>query len=119
MQTTGLPPTQTPSWQVSVWVQASPSSQGVSLATGSHSPVAGLQVWQSGQPVAQVQGPQSRVVPQPSGRLPQVLPWAAQVVGVQVGFFFLCLRLRRLRPLPCLWAFLRRLRRPAASVSSG
>ncbi len=43
-QTTGLPPTHVPSWQVSARVQRSPSSQGVLLATSSHSPVAGLQV---------------------------------------------------------------------------
>ena len=46
-QTTGLPPTHVPFWQAADWVQRSPSSQGVSLATSSHSPVAGLQVWQS------------------------------------------------------------------------
>ena len=33
-QMTGLLPTQTPLWQVSVWVQALPSLQGLPLATG-------------------------------------------------------------------------------------
>jgi hypothetical protein len=32
-QTTGLPPTQVPFWQLSVWVQALPSLQDVPLAT--------------------------------------------------------------------------------------
>lgn len=36
VQTTGLRPTQRPSWQRSVWVQASPSLQVVPSATGSH-----------------------------------------------------------------------------------
>jgi hypothetical protein len=46
VQTTGLLPVQTPAWQVSVWVQASPSSQGVLFAFGGleHCPVAGLHV---------------------------------------------------------------------------
>src|SRR5215813_9824524 len=46
VQATGLPPVQTPAWQVSVWVQASPSSQAVpSGAAGLvHAPVAGSQV---------------------------------------------------------------------------
>jgi hypothetical protein len=34
VQTTGSPPTQAPAWQVSVWVQASPSLHGVPAATG-------------------------------------------------------------------------------------
>jgi hypothetical protein len=50
VQTTGLPPVQTPAWQVSVWVQASPSSQGVPsfLAGLEQTPVSGSQspaVW--------------------------------------------------------------------------
>src|SRR5437879_4787028 len=32
VQTTGSPPRQRPAWQVSVWVQASPSSQAVPFA---------------------------------------------------------------------------------------
>jgi hypothetical protein len=46
VQTIGLLPTQVPFWQVSVWVQALPSSQGVSLAFCGleQVPVAGLQV---------------------------------------------------------------------------
>jgi hypothetical protein len=43
-QMTGLVPTQTPFWQVSVWVQALLSLHGVPLATGMHVPVAGVQV---------------------------------------------------------------------------
>jgi hypothetical protein len=41
-----LAPTQVPFWQVSVWVQALPSLQAVSLAFGGleHCPVAGLHV---------------------------------------------------------------------------
>src|SRR5215470_10319874 len=34
VQTTGLPPRQTPAWQVSVWEQALPSSHAVPLAFG-------------------------------------------------------------------------------------
>src|SRR3989442_1614318 len=46
VQVTGLPPVQTPAWQVSVWVQASLSSHAVpSAALGfEHVPVAGSQV---------------------------------------------------------------------------
>src|SRR5262249_38261528 len=45
VQTTGLVPTQVPAWQVSVWVQASPSLQAAPLAlTGLEQvPLAGLQ----------------------------------------------------------------------------
>jgi hypothetical protein len=51
-QTTGLPPAQTPDWQASTWVQASPSLHTVpSGAAGSeHVPVAGAHVpawWQA------------------------------------------------------------------------
>src|SRR5262245_36140345 len=45
---TGLAPTQIPPWQVSVWVQALPSVQGVPSAALSHSPAA-EQVWQEAQ----------------------------------------------------------------------
>jgi hypothetical protein len=58
------PAVQTPLWQVSFSVQALPSSQPVPFVTASQSPVAGLQVWHWGQPVAQVQGPQSTDLPQ-------------------------------------------------------
>src|SRR5204863_7633462 len=46
VQTTGLPPVQSPLWQVSVCVQALPSLQAVPLVVGGleHVPVAGLQV---------------------------------------------------------------------------
>src|SRR6059036_2889399 len=47
VQTTGLAPTQLPSWQVSVCVQALPSLQAVPLVLvvgAEHTPVAGLQV---------------------------------------------------------------------------
>jgi hypothetical protein len=44
VQTTGLPPTQTPPWQALVWVQALPSSQAALSAAESQSPVVGLQV---------------------------------------------------------------------------
>jgi hypothetical protein len=46
VQTTGLPPTHTPDWQVSVWVQALPSLQAVPSALDGleHVPVAGSQV---------------------------------------------------------------------------
>lgn len=45
-QTTGFDPVQFPPWQVSVWVQASPSLQPVpsALAGFEHVPVAGLHV---------------------------------------------------------------------------
>ena len=45
VQTTGLFPLQTPDWQVSTWVQASPSSHGVPfrLAGSEQAPVAGSQ----------------------------------------------------------------------------
>jgi hypothetical protein len=45
-QTTGFAPKQTPAWQVSVFVQPSPSSQGVPLGLlgVEHAPVAGLHV---------------------------------------------------------------------------
>ena len=45
-QTTALPPTQIPAWQVSVWVHMLPSAHAVPLALGGfeHTPVAGLQV---------------------------------------------------------------------------
>src|SRR6478735_5205820 len=46
-QTTGLPPTHTPAWQVSVWVQALPSLQAVP------SVLSGLEHW----PVAESQTP--------------------------------------------------------------
>jgi hypothetical protein len=43
---TGLAPTHAPAWQVSVWVQAFPSLQGVpfALAGFEQAPVSGLQV---------------------------------------------------------------------------
>jgi hypothetical protein len=46
VQTTGFTPTHAPAWQVSVWVQAFPSLQGVLLgfAGFEQSPVAGSQV---------------------------------------------------------------------------
>ena len=46
MQITGLDPVQLPDWQVSVWVQASPSLQGVPLDLGGSEqiPVEELQV---------------------------------------------------------------------------
>jgi hypothetical protein len=45
-QTTGLPPTHVPFWQVSVWVHASPSLQAVPLAASGfvQTPVVGLHV---------------------------------------------------------------------------
>jgi hypothetical protein len=44
-QFTGLAPAHVPAWQVSLWVQALPSSHAVPLAFAGfeHSPVAGLQ----------------------------------------------------------------------------
>src|SRR5438046_1392894 len=46
VQTTGLEPVQVPFWQVSVWVQASPSLQAVPLVMAGfeHVPVAGSHV---------------------------------------------------------------------------
>src|SRR5437667_262470 len=46
VQTTGLAPVHTPLWQVSVWVQPSPSLQAVPSVVGGfeHGPVAGSQV---------------------------------------------------------------------------
>jgi hypothetical protein len=56
-QTTGLPPVQTPAWQVSVWVQALPSSQGVpsGLGRARQPPVAGSlsPSWQASPALAQ------------------------------------------------------------------
>jgi hypothetical protein len=45
VQTTGFEPLQVPDWQVSVWVQASPSLQAVPFAAFGfvHTPVPGLQ----------------------------------------------------------------------------
>jgi len=46
VQVTGLAPVQRPDWQMSVWVQASPSEQAVPLAVGGllQVPLVGLQV---------------------------------------------------------------------------
>ena len=48
VQVTGFDPTHTPAWQVSVWVQASPSLQVVPLAPLDQVvvEVAGVQTWQ-------------------------------------------------------------------------
>jgi hypothetical protein len=58
VQTTGLAPTQTPAWQVSVWVQAFPSVQGVPFGAPTHV-VLGIPASQSSKlaPVRNVSNP--------------------------------------------------------------
>jgi hypothetical protein len=119
-QSTGLLPTQTPSWQVSVWVQASPSSQPVPSATFTHRPVAGLQLWHCGQPVAQVQGPQLTGLPQllrtvphlpaqvfaREGR-PQRVPFPVRAplrCSLLLPVWWRCLALRRCRRCELPWS---------------
>ncbi len=81
----GLLPTQTLLRQVSVWVQALPSSQAVPSVAGPHRPVAVLQVWHCGQGIAAEQGAArrsrgSRTTP-PIGLTAAV----ALAVGLRVG----------------------------------
>jgi hypothetical protein len=97
VQTTGLPPSHEPPWQVSVWVQASPSSQAApSGLTGfEHTPSVGSQVpavwhWSSEVHVtgvlAPTQTPLWQVPPVVQPALQAVpLPWMDHAVSEVTG----------------------------------